>query len=36
MLCALFVRELLRCRDAESSYNKTDHERRIRQPGVTD
>lgn len=34
MLRALFVRELLRCRNEDSPYSKTDHEQRIRQPGV--
>lgn len=36
MLRALFLREILRCRDPDSPYTKTDHERRIREPGVAE
>lgn len=36
MLRALFVRELLGCRDPDSHYTKTDHEHRIRESGVAE
>jgi hypothetical protein len=34
MLRALFLRELMNCRNSNASYTKTDHERRLREPGV--
>jgi hypothetical protein len=34
MLRALFLRELMDCRNANAPYTKTDHERRLREPGV--
>jgi hypothetical protein len=34
MLRALFLRELMDCRNSNAPYTKTDHERRLREPGV--
>jgi hypothetical protein len=34
MLRALFLRELMDCRNANALYSKTDHEQRLREPGV--
>jgi hypothetical protein len=36
MLRALFLRELMNCRNPNPSYTKTDHERRLREPGVAE
>jgi hypothetical protein len=34
ILRALFLRELMDCRNSNALYTKTDHERRLRKPGV--
>lgn len=36
MLRALFLRELLGCRDPNSPYTKTDHEQRIHEPDIAE
>jgi hypothetical protein len=36
MLRALFLRELMDCRNSNTPYTKTDHEQRMREPGVAE